>query len=190
MSVPHPRSCIYTDLTNSIFSCVTTFLSIWTVKYWQFHNRLPGYDNGQIPAHNIDPDKAAFSTAPHDDDAYERVNVDDHDEEGRRPGRFDADPYGAPSSLVSDPYGAGPASTVGGSQVGSYVSTSYSGAQENPFRQDNPFDSDSEYHRPSPSPGPSIGGGRYAQPSAHDDMEDSHRPVAAFPSADYDRITR
>ncbi|KAK0754747.1 hypothetical protein B0T18DRAFT_435045 [Schizothecium vesticola] len=172
------KACVAMGVFVFIFSCVTTFLSIWTVKYWQFNNSLPGYDRGQIPAHNIDPDKAAFSTAPHDDDAYERVNMDDHDEDGRRPGRFNPDPYGAPSSLVSDPYGAGPASTVGGSQVGSYVSTSYSGAPENPFRQDNPFDSDSEYHR------------RYAHPTAHDDLEDDRRPVAAFPSADYDRITR
>ena len=175
--------------SNSLFSCATTFLSIWTVKYWQFNNRLPGYDRGQATAHNIDPDKAAFSTAPHGDDAYERVDMDDHDD--HRAGRYDADPYGAPST-VSDPYGPGPSSTVGGSQVGSYVSTSYTGAQENPFRQDNPFDSDSEYHRPgpTPSPGPSVAASRYNQPTAHDDLDDDRRPVATFPSADYDRITR
>lgn len=56
----------------------------------------------------------------------------------------------------------------------------------NPFQQDNPFDSDSEYHRPSPGP---AAGGRYAPPSAQDEYEDEQRPVA-FPSANYDRITR
>ena len=183
------KACVAMGVFVFLFSCVTTFLSIWTVKYWQFHNRLPGYDRGQIPAHDVDPDKAAFSMAPHDDDAYERVNMDDHEEDARRPARYDADPYGAPSE-ASNPYAGG--SAYGASSVASRtdVSTSYGGARENPFRQQdnsNPFDSDSEYHRPSPGP---QAGGRYAAPSVHDDMDDDRRPAAAFPSADYDRITR
>ncbi|KJK93439.1 hypothetical protein H633G_02640 [Metarhizium anisopliae BRIP 53284] len=45
---------------------------------------LPGYDNRKLRGgdSNIDPDKAAFSMAPHDEEAYERVNMDDHENNG------------------------------------------------------------------------------------------------------------
>lgn len=177
--------------------CVTTFISIYSVKFWQWNNRLPGYDKIQRKGGGdidlADPDKAAFSMAPHDDEAYAPVHMDDHDADPRRGAGAGAgglgadphsdpfaDPYGAPSH-VSDPYAAS-------SVVGSQVSTSYGGAQENPFRQDaNPFDSDNErdYHRPTPP----QAAGRYAPPTAQDDFEDDTRPVH-FPNADYDRITR
>lgn len=158
------------DKMSSLFFCVSTFISIYTVKYWQWHNRLPGYDKLQLNNQNIDPDKAAFSLAPHDEEAYAPINTgdhDDHDEPGRGPRSDYSDPYGAPSN-VSEPYG---------------------GARKtsNPFQQDNPFDSDTEYRRPSP--GPSAISSRYAPPSAQDEYEDDSRPVA-FPNANYDRITR
>ncbi|KAK1760670.1 hypothetical protein QBC47DRAFT_11793 [Echria macrotheca] len=163
-----------------LFFCVSTFLSIYTVKYWQWHNRLPGYDKLVLQNQNIDPDKAAFSLAPHDEEAYAPVSTDDHDHDpAGRPGAHSdySDPYGAPSR-VSEPYG-GAGAVAAGSTV--------SGLAQNPFQQDNPFDSDTEYHRTSP--GPSATGGRYAPPSAQDEFEDEHRPVA-FPSANYDRIAR
>jgi len=164
-------------MISSLLFCVTTFISIYTVKYFQWHNRLPGYDKLALGGgQNIDPDKAAFSTAPHDEEAYAPVQMDDH--ENDRPAHSTySDPYGAPSH-VSDPYsGAG---AVGGSQV------SYGAGAQNPFQQDNPFDSDTEYHRPSPGPSAAS---RYNPPTAQDDVEDDPRPVA-FPNANYDRITR
>ncbi|KAK3359321.1 hypothetical protein B0T25DRAFT_94266 [Lasiosphaeria hispida] len=170
-----------------LFFCITTFLSIYTVKYHQWNNRLPGYDKLQLKSGaNIDPDKAAFSMAPHDEEAYAPVNAADHDDDPHRGPHSDySDPYGAPNH-APDPYGApnlAPDPYVAGSQASSQIS--YTGAAtENPFRQDNPFDSDNEYH-----PTPSTVGGRYAAPSAQDEFEDDRRPVH-FPSADYDRITR
>jgi len=166
------------NVARSLLFCVTTFISIYTVKYHQWHNRLPGYDKLALNSQNIDPDKAAFSTAPHDEEAYAPVHMDDHDNDATRPAHSEySDPYGAPSQ-VSDLYaGAG---GVAGSQV------SYGGVQ-NPFQQQqNPFDDDTEYRRPSPG---ASAAGRYNPPTAHDEIEDDSRPVA-FPNANYDRITR
>jgi hypothetical protein len=180
---------------------VTTFFSIWTLKYYQFNNRLPGYDRTQLNNQNIDPDKAAFSLAPHDEESYAPVNAADHDHDDHNDGplygsggaggagaRSDySDPYsGAGGAGVgarsdySDPYsGAGTTSQVGmGSTVSSY--------HDNPFRQQeanpNPFDNDTEYNSASVS----AAGGRYAQPAPTDTFADDAR----FPHADYDRIER
>ncbi|KAK3945106.1 hypothetical protein QBC46DRAFT_133627 [Diplogelasinospora grovesii] len=158
-----------------LFFCVTTFLSIYTLKYYQWNNRLPGYGNKDSKAQNIDPDKAAFSMTPHDEEAYAPVDMNDHDAD------HDESAYGGAPSHVSDPYAS---TSVVGSQVSN---SSYGAPTENPFRQDNPFDSDTEYH----SSGQSIvaSGGRYAPPSVNDEYEDDNRP-ARFPAASYDRIER
>ncbi|KAK0615992.1 hypothetical protein B0T17DRAFT_497284 [Bombardia bombarda] len=180
-----------------LFFCVTTFLSIYTLKYYQWNHRLPGYDKGAgSSAQNIDPDKAAFSMTPHDEEAYAPVNLSDRDDDTHMGAHSDysADPYGAPgggSHVGSDPF-------VGGGGGGtSHVGTvsSYGGLNDNPFRQDNsnPFESDTEY-RPAGSSihsGLGLGGGGsgvggYAAPSAHDDYDDGAR----FPNANYDRIAR
>ncbi len=168
------------SVQRSLLWVVSFLVSAYTVIYWNLNNRLPGYD--AVMRHpgsqNIDPDKAAFSMVPHDEEA-----LDDHDRDPHRGGPHSdySDPYGAPIH-VSGPY-------AGSSVVGSQVSTSYGGAaeQDNPFKQENPFDSDTEhdYRRPSPS----AAGSRYAAPSAQDDYEDDPRPVH-FPSGNYDRITR
>ncbi|KAJ2969288.1 hypothetical protein NQ176_g8744 [Zarea fungicola] len=52
----------------------TTFISGYTMTYFNFHGNLPGYDNRKIRggSNDIDPDKEAFSMAPHGDEAYER----------------------------------------------------------------------------------------------------------------------
>lgn len=164
----------------SLFFCVTIFLSIWTLKYYQWNHRLPGYDRAQLSSQNIDPDKAAFSLAPHDEEAYAPVNMDDQDHDDN----VDGSHYGGASSVVggrsdySDPYGPGTTSHVGAtSTVSSY--------HDNPFRQQeaSPFDGqDTEYH------GSISAASRYgATPaaSAADGFED-----ARFPQADYDRISR
>ncbi|KAL2151941.1 hypothetical protein VTH82DRAFT_5125 [Thermothelomyces myriococcoides] len=163
-----------------LFFCVTIFLSIWTLKYYQWNHRLPGYDRAQLSSQNIDPDKAAFSLAPHDEEAYAPVNMDDQDHDDN----VDGSHYGGASSVVggrsdySDPYGPGTTSHVGAtSTVSSY--------HDNPFRQQeaSPFDGqDTEYH------GSISAASRYgATPaaSAADGFED-----ARFPQADYDRISR
>ncbi|KAK3299408.1 uncharacterized protein B0H64DRAFT_388395 [Chaetomium fimeti] len=171
-----------------LFFCVTTFFSIWTLKYYQWNNRLPGYDRTQLNSQNIDPDKAAFSLAPHDEESYAPVNAADHDHDHDNDHDHDdrldgSSSYGGAGtglggrSDYSDPYGgAGTASHVGGaSTVSSY--------HDNPFRQQeaNPFDGhDTEYHSGSVS-----AAGRYASPAPADGFED-----ARFPRADYDRIER
>ncbi|KAK3684801.1 hypothetical protein B0T22DRAFT_198817 [Podospora appendiculata] len=172
-----------------LFFAITTFISIYTVQYWKWNGCLPGYDTMKPNSHNIDPDKAAFSMAPHDDEAYTAVNSTDRDQDSdmhpvvgaAARSNYSSEPYGGGSSIASDPYGAPAADPFAvPSRVGSH--TSYGGAgaaHENPFRQDNPFDSDSEY-RVTPPP---VAG--YAPPTAHDEYED-----ARFPAAPYDRIVR
>lgn len=159
---------------------MTTFISIWTLKYWEMYNRLPGYDRVQSKNQNIDPDKAAFSLAPHDEEAYAPVSMDDDHEDGRTDYTASTRPP-APRSDYSDPYGpGGAASTVGSSY------------RDNPFRQhqaSSPFDVDTEYH----SGRASAAGGRYGSPAPGAVSEvsyaDSSQPVR-FPDADYDRIAR
>ncbi|KAJ9144356.1 Chaperone-binding protein [Coniochaeta hoffmannii] len=176
--------------------CGTTFLSIYTVKFYEWNGRLPGYDKG-ITNQNIDPDKAAFSMAPHDEEAYAHVPMNDHDHDDAHDG------YAGPST--TDPYGDH-AATAYDAQAGggsAYDDTSYGGAgrqtshgsatgyagaagtQDNPFRQDNPFDDDHEYATPHQS---ATNVGRpYAPPTAED--LDDDRPVQ-FPAANYDRVVR
>ncbi|KAL2179015.1 uncharacterized protein P884DRAFT_328273 [Thermothelomyces heterothallicus CBS 202.75] len=161
---------------------MAVFVFVWTLKYYQWNHRLPGYDRAQLSSQNIDPDKAAFSLAPHDEEAYAPVNMDDHDHDDR----VDGSHYGGAGSVVggrsdySDPYGPGTASHVGGaSTVSSY--------HDNPFRQQeaNPFDGqDTEYHSGSLS----AASGRYAAAPAAPAADGFEE--ARFPQADYDRIGR
>ncbi|KAH8882784.1 hypothetical protein GQ53DRAFT_700276 [Thozetella sp. PMI_491] len=163
----------------------TTFLSIYSLKYYEWNNRLPGYDRGSAEVQNIDPDKAAFSMAPHDEEAYAPVSGQDHEEHDTSYGGAGLDPYAGPSgSQVSDPY-ATVHSTNSQASYGANSQASYgANNQENPFRQDNPFDGEPEYH--GSHYGSQVGG--YAQPTAQDDYDD-HRP-AQFPAANYDRTVR
>ncbi|ODA79860.1 hypothetical protein RJ55_05457 [Drechmeria coniospora] len=103
----------------------TSLVSAYTLQYYNFHGCLPGYDSRQVrggeSVSNVDPDKAAFSMAPHDEEAYERVNADDHDAgPGSGPGSYSAhgryghaNPYGADDD---DPnrYGSLPPRNNGG----------------------------------------------------------------------------
>ncbi|KAK4104739.1 hypothetical protein N658DRAFT_442440 [Parathielavia hyrcaniae] len=179
-----------------IFFCATTFLSIWTLKYYQWNHRLPGYDRAQLKDQNIDPDKAAFSLAPHDEEAYAPVNLSEHDQDDPHSGSHYGGAGGAAHSDYSDPYGPAAGSQVGGARsdysdpygpaagskvgAGSTVGSSY---RDNPFRQQeaNPFDNDTEYH----SGRVSAAGSGYAKPTATDEFDD-----ARFPQANYDRIER
>lgn len=78
---PSPRDTKLTRIP-SLFFAASTAVSAYTLQYYRFHGNLPGYDSRKIRGGdnaNIDPDKAAFSMAPHDEEAYERVNMDDHE---------------------------------------------------------------------------------------------------------------
>ena len=62
----------------SLLWALTTLLSLYSVVFYRREGYLPGASRAPHNANQIDPDKDAFSTAPHDE--YAPVhNVDDHD---------------------------------------------------------------------------------------------------------------
>ncbi|KAI1075827.1 hypothetical protein F5B20DRAFT_366283 [Whalleya microplaca] len=149
----------------------TTAVSVYTLRYYQYNGNLPGYENlGK--SKNIDPDKAAFSMAPHDEEAYAPVNMDDHADDHHNDTPYDPDSFGSRPMFDSD--------------------TAYRPHSTSPAPHENPFDN--TYRTPSHSPlnepytdpyathstGPKI----YAPPVAED--YDDGRP-AQFPSGNYDR---
>jgi hypothetical protein len=149
-----------------MFFGITTFLSAWTMQYYNFNGTLPGYDKQKIRGgENIDPDKAAFSMAPHDDEAYAPVQMDDHEP------HQDERPY---------------AST--GYDNGRYGDNTTYGQEDDdpnrygtlPSRQSAMFDHDTEFNSQAP-----VNNRPYNPPSAQDDY-DEDRP-AQFPNANYDR---
>lgn len=105
-----PRS----NPVSSLLFAASTFVSGYTLTYWKFHGNLPGYDNRKLRTgdNNIDPDKAAFSMAPHDEEAYERINADDHDTSNPYvvdPARYGhANPYSHDDGNEPNSYGAVP----------------------------------------------------------------------------------
>lgn len=141
------------------------------MQYYNFHGSLPGYDNRKIGGENIDPDKAAFSMAPHDEEAYERVNMDDHDGPAGAYGDHHAGPSGGYGN--GNPYSAS-----------DYDDPNRYGAL--PPRQNSTalFDSETEYNSGG---GVGLGLGRVS-PSPNPVTFDSG--PAQFPTADYDRIHR
>ncbi|PTB42295.1 uncharacterized protein TrAFT101_008617 [Trichoderma asperellum] len=153
----------------------TTFLSAYTLQYYNFHGTLPGYDSRKISgSENIDPDKAAFSMAPHDEEAYERVNMDDHD----GPGAYD-DHNTSMNSRYGDNTPYNPDDFDDPNRYGALP----------PRTNSTPlFDSETEYHgsalgtdishHKTPSPGPYSGN--------HADTY-ADGPVQ-FPTGHYDRI--
>ncbi|KAH6987769.1 hypothetical protein BKA56DRAFT_279537 [Ilyonectria sp. MPI-CAGE-AT-0026] len=83
----------------------STFISAYTLTYFNFHGNLPGYDNRKLRGgENIDPDKAAFSMAPHDDEAYERVHADENEPTGSQ---YNSNSYNSNNRYdEGNPYGA------------------------------------------------------------------------------------
>lgn len=172
----HPKTTrVWQQLTVflviSLFWAASTLISVATYRYYNFNGVLPGYETSRGPRTNsIDPDKAAFSTAPIDEEAYAPVGMNDQDDEPE----FNASPYGGGMGTSSTRHDA--------HDINPYTAdTSYGGAAavHNP-----PFEHHSEYNtHTSPAP---PGGHMYAPPPpAADDFDD--RPVA-FPSADYSRV--
>ncbi|KAF3069002.1 hypothetical protein GL218_08221 [Daldinia childiae] len=147
----------------------TTAVSVYTLRYYQRTESLPGYENIGT-SQNIDPDKAAFSMAPHDEEAYAPVQMDDHHEDDHHDGPYDPDSFGG--RFDSD--------------------TAYRPHSTSPAPLENPFDT---YRTHSTSPAHSDLYGDpygsqtsrphiYAPPAAEE--YDDDRPVQ-FPSANYDR---
>lgn len=64
----------------SLFFALTTAMSVYGIKYYRTNGVLPGASRAPYGSNKIDPDKEAFSTAPHDDE-YAPVQSNDHDHE-------------------------------------------------------------------------------------------------------------
>lgn len=148
----------------------TTFLSGYTLMYYNFTDgNLPGYDNRKVRGgENIDPDKAAFSMAPHDDEAYERVNMDDHEAGGSNTNAGGS--YNDNSYTGSARYGEANPYNTEDDDPSNYGSV--------PHRQNSLFDHDTEYHGGVPA------GMSYANPPVGNAYDDH---PAQFPAAPYDR---
>lgn len=141
------------------------------MTFYNFHGNLPGYDNRKIRSgsNDIDPDKEAFSMAPHGEDAYERVHMDenDHHDNGGYNGRYgDANPYstGDMHHVDDDPnrYGALPP------------------------RNDGPlFDSDTSYN-----PGGAYNSEPASMPYVPPQVSSYEDEPAKFPEGNYDRVNR
>lgn len=162
---------------ETVFWGLTTGLSLVTHRYYTFNGVLPGYETSRGPRNaNIDPDKAAFSTAGLDEEAYAPVGMNEQDDEHE----FNASPYGGLG-------GAGASSSVAPHDphdINAYnMDTSYGGAAS---VSNHTFEPQPEDYLPSrTSPLPS---GRLYSPSpAHDDDDFDDHP-AQFPAADYSRV--
>ncbi|KAI0166995.1 hypothetical protein GGR52DRAFT_556391 [Hypoxylon sp. FL1284] len=153
---------------------LTSAISIYTLRYWRQTESLPGYENLGT-RQNIDPDKAAFSMAPHDEEAYAPVQMDDHHDDHGAP--YDPDTY-APrfdNDTAYRPHSVSPA-PLENPFDNAYRTQSHSPAHSAAHSAD-------PYGDPYASSRPHI----YAPPAAEDYNDD--RPVQ-FPSANYDRTLR
>ncbi|CAJ2507264.1 Uu.00g084500.m01.CDS01 [Anthostomella pinea] len=158
---------------------LSTAVSAYTLRYYQANGDLPGYEKIGLSRQNIDPDKAAFSMAPHDEEAYAPVQLDDHHDDHHDHHDGHDNPYDP------DSFGARPLYET---------ETSYRPQHTASPSNDNPFDNNYRTHSTSPLPhtdpyadpygAPSTGPQIYAPPVAED--YDDGRP-AQFPNANYDR---
>ncbi|ORY71144.1 uncharacterized protein BCR38DRAFT_404264 [Pseudomassariella vexata] len=173
------KAIVGTAFFQIVFWAGTSFLSLYTVKYYQFNGSLPGYDKlgAGKPHENIDPDKAAFSMAPHDEESYARINVDDHDPDDHDT-PYNADAYGSQSSRPMfdseteyRPHSVSPAPPSETPFDGSYR------AHGTPSPLNDPYSSG---YGSAPDAAPQL----YAPPATGPEYSDS---PAHFPVANYDR---
>jgi hypothetical protein len=148
-------------------------VSFYTLQHFNNFGSLPGYDKRKLPGTNIDPDKAAFDMAPHDEEAYAPVNMDDRD--AGRPDEYASGAYGGAGHGRNDHFEDDDPNRYG----------------SRPSRHsNNPFESETEYHPQSHQQleqQPPLGGSQvYVSPSAQDAYDDD-RPVQ-FPAGNYDRV--
>jgi hypothetical protein len=175
------RAIVGLGVIETLLFAATSFLSGYTLQYYNFHGNLPGYDARKLRSgggDNIDPDKAAFSMAPHDDEAYERVNMDDHENNhhttnsaygGAGTSDYDngygpANPYSAADDDRDDP-----------NRYGTY-----------PPRINTMFDSETEYS--SGAAGGAAGGGSSLYQPPHASQHPYDDGSAQFPAGNYDRL--
>lgn len=188
-----PRRTSLTNLphANSLLWGVSTFLSWLTLQYFNNNGVLPGYDaihNKMGRTHTVDdydPDKAAFSTAPADEDAYAPLGGGIHGSGRDSPDEqeFNAAPYGGAPSHSNTGYDDDTAYGGGGgaglASVGSRydMNTAYAGS--------------SAYESHGPAPPLDLGGPHahlYSPPPVEQHDEYGH-PVT-FPAGNYDNIGR
>lgn len=187
------RAIVALGVFETLFWVATTAISVYTLRHYRFHGELPGYDKQRITNDNIDPDKAAFSMAPHDDEAYAPVQMDDHPEH-----HTDVGYSGNSGNSGSGPFSDNPYRPSGGySGQGGQDDDDPNRYGSLPSRHDVTFDSDTGYN----SQNPTMGGARqpspygegaqpspFAPPTVQDDFDDNS--PAHFPPANYDRTLR
>lgn len=143
---------------------------------------------------NIDPDKAAFSTAPVDEEGvYAPLggrNDHDHDHDDEEL-EFNARPYGGhqASGSMSSPYGGGSSVPNDPDAYGQHhADTSYGGAAAAASTMGSRYDHDgvgaSAYEPHGHSPVPT--GGLYTPPPVHEHVD--YDSPAQFPVGNYDNI--
>lgn len=174
---------------NSLFWIFSTLVSVFTLKYYQTNGDLPGYEALDSRTANIDPDKAAFSMAPHDEEAYAPIHNNDHEDDDHRSNvhnPYSADAYGSVNSNTMFDSETAYNSHGGGSQAGQadpFADNAY-GAQSHTGGggySDNMYNSGA-----NPYGGSQVGGSSiYAPPTAEESYDDG-RP-AKFPTGNYDR---
>ncbi|CAI4213823.1 unnamed protein product [Parascedosporium putredinis] len=155
----------------TILWILAVVISFYTYHHWKLDGYLPGYDHRKLPnSNNIDPDKAAFSMAPHDEEAYAPVNMDE-----RESGRND--------DYASGAYGGAP---YGGS---------HAGGRTDPYDDDDRYDNGSNVGSNVGSHMGSNVGGRHGRTSGIYEGDTSYGAPsstqsgpAQFPSGNYDRV--
>ncbi|KAI0167203.1 hypothetical protein BJ166DRAFT_229050 [Pestalotiopsis sp. NC0098] len=194
------KACVGLAFFELFFWAISTFISAYTLKYYQFHGVMPGYPNIQRKsgATNIDPDKAAFSMAPHDEEAYAPIHADDHDNDdghGIGGAPYNADSYGTRPMFDSETEYHSTTQPIHENPYNDHTYRTHSASPANdPYRGASPANDPYRAHSVSPANDPySAGYGLqsdhsgphlYAPPTAED--YDDSRP-AQFPTGNYDR---
>jgi hypothetical protein len=121
--------CCQTDERSRLFFVLSTLLSLYAVFYYKREGYLPGASRAPMNASMIDPDKDAFSTAPHDDEYVAVHNTDDHEihDLPTHQGGYDAPTYGGNNTPPT--YGGTPAPYSGAYQPPTVEDSGYTGYQ-------------------------------------------------------------
>lgn len=105
---------------------LTSLISLYGVVYYKREGYLPGASRAPQNAQMIDPDKEAFSTAPHEDEYAPVHDTDDH-----------TDDHDSISGSHPSNYGAGPSTThFGDGSQSSRYDGGYSGGYVPPTVHD------------------------------------------------------
>lgn len=182
---------------NRLFWGLSTFISWATLQYFNTNGVLPGYDaihNKHARTHTVDdydPDKAAFSTGPADEEAYAPLGGGGLGHDSDEP-EFNAAPYGG---RMSPSYGGGhePGLNTGYGGAGAHSDTSYGGGAQELGSVGSRYDMNTAYASQAyeshgPAPGTEMGGPHahlYSPPPAE---HDEYGQPVTFPAGNYDNI--